>query len=102
MTRYDIQLYTDNGDRIHGRRIECDRRDVPDELMDTVADYLKGSSHPGPIQALVNSRGGYTLFLVLLKNDTLNVYRHVRNADRAETREHPAKPAPSCNKEDAA
>ena len=102
MTHYDIQLYTDNGDRIHGRRIECDRRDVPDELMDIAADYLKGSPYPGPIQALVNSRGGYTLFLILLKNDTLNVYRHVRNADRAETREHPDASAPPRDKGGAA
>ena len=102
MTRYYIQLYTDSGDRIHGRRIECDRRDVPGRLMDTAADYLKGSPYPGAIQAQVNSRGGYTLFLVLLKNDTLNVYRHVCNADRAETREHPVGPAPPPAKKGAA
>ena len=101
MTRYDIQLYTDNGDRIHGRRIECGRRDIPGELIDTVADYLKGSPYPGAIQAQVNSRGGYTLFLVLLKNDTLNVYRHVRNADSAGTQEHPAGSAPPRDKEEA-
>ena len=94
MTRYDIQLYTDNGDRIHGRRIECDRRDVPDRLMDIAADYLKGSPYPGAIQALVNSRGGYTLFLILLKNDTLNVYRHVRNADRIRDTGSPRRSAP--------
>ena len=102
MTRYDIQLYTDNGDRIHGRQIECDRRDVPDRLMDIAANYLKASTYHGAIQALVNSRGGYTLFLILLKNDTLNVYRHVRNADRAETRDHPAGSAPPRDKGDAA
>ena len=77
-------------------------RDVPDRLIDIAADYLKGSPYPGAIQALVNSRGGYTLFLVLLKNDILNVYRHVRNADRAETREHPDASAPPRDKGGAA
>ena len=101
MTRYDIQLYADNGDRIHGRRIECDRRDVPDNLIDIAADYLDNSPYPGAIQAQVNSGRYYTLFLVLLKNDTLNVYRHVRNADRAETREHPPGSAPPRDKEEA-
>ena len=101
MIRYYIQLYTDNGDRIHGRRIECDRRDVPGRLIDTAADYLKGSPYPGAIQAQVNSRGHYTLFLVLLKNGTLNVYRHVCNADRPEIQERPDASAPPRYKEEA-
>ena len=101
MTRYDIQLYADNGDRIHGRQIECNRRDVPDNLIDIAADYLDDSPYPGAIQAQVNSGRYYTLFLVLLKNDTLNVYRHVRNADRAETREHLAGSASPRDKEGA-
>ena len=102
MTHYDIQLYTDNGDRIHGRRIECDWKDVSDRLIDIAANYLKDSPYPGTMQAQVNSRGHYTLFLILLKSGTLNVYRHVRNADRAETREHPAGSASPRDKEDAA
>ena len=102
MTRYYIQLYTDNGDRIHGRRIECNRRDVPGRLIDIAVDYLKGSPYPGAIQAQVNSGGYYTLYLVLLKNDTLNVYRHVRNADRAEIQEHPDTSAPPPAKKGAA
>ena len=102
MTRYTVQLYSENGDRIHSKEIECDRKNVPDRLMDIAADYLKGSSYPGTMQALVNSKGGYTLFLVLLKNDTLNVYRHVRNADRAEIQEHPDASAPPPAKKGAA
>ena len=71
-------------------------------LIDIAANYLKDSPYPGTIQAQVNSRGHYTLFLILLKSGTLNVYRHVRNADRAETREHPAGSAPPRDKEGAA
>ena len=56
MTRYTVQLYADNGDRIHGRRIECNRRDVPGRLIDIVVDYLRDNPYPGTIQALVNSR----------------------------------------------
>ena len=101
MTRYTVQLYSENGDRIHGRRIECNRRDVPGRLIDIVVDYLRDNPYPGTIQALVNSGGYYTLYLVLLKNDTPNVYRHVCNADRAEIQEPPAGPAPPRDKEGA-
>ena len=42
---------------------------------------------PGAIRALVNSGWNYRTYLILLKNDVLDVYRHVCHADRAEVQE---------------
>ena len=87
MTRYTVQLYTENGDQIHGRGIDCNRKDIPDMLAGVVASYLKDSPYPGAIRALVNSGWNYRTYLILLKNDFLDVYRHVCHADRAEVQE---------------
>ena len=87
MTRYTVQLYSDGGDQIHNRGIDCNRKDVPDMLAGVVASYLKGAPYPGAIRALVNSGWNYRTYLILLKNDFLDVYRHVCHADRAEVQE---------------
>ena len=87
MTRYTVQLYSENGDQIHGRGIECNRKDIPDMLAGVVASYLKDAPYPGAIRALVNSGWNYRTYLILLKNDFLDVYRHVCHADRAEVQE---------------
>ena len=87
MTRYTVQLYTENGDQIHGRGIDCNRKDIPDMLAGVVASYLKDAPYPGAIQAQVNSGWNYRTYLILLKNDFLDVYRHACHADRAEVQE---------------
>ena len=102
MTRYTVQLYADNGDRIHDRQIECCRKDVPGMLIGITRDCLEDASHTGNIQILVNSGWYYTLYLVLPKNGTLNLYRHMRNADGAEAQGRSAEPPASRDREGAA
>ena len=48
MTRYTVQLYTENGDQIHGRGINCNRKDIPDMLAGVVASYLKDAPTLAP------------------------------------------------------
>ena len=87
MTRYTVRLYSEEGDQIHGRGIECNPKDIPDMLAGVVARYLKDASYLGAIQAQVNSGWYYRTYLILLKNDFLDVYRHVCHADRKEVQE---------------
>ena len=90
MTRYIVRLYSDKKVQIHGRRIECNRRDVPDRLVCIVRDYLKDAPYPGVIKAHVVAGRRYTEYILLLENNTLDVCRHVLEAGRAEVQEHPA------------
>ena len=62
-------------------------KDIPDMLAGVVASYLKDAPYPGAIRALVNSGWNYRTYLILLKNDFLDVYRHACHADRAEVQE---------------
>ena len=90
MTRYIVRLYSDKKVKIHGRRIECRRRDVPGRLICIVRDYLKDVPYPGIIKAHVIAGRRYTEYILLLENNTLDVCRHVLEAGRAEVQEHPA------------
>ena len=91
MTRYIIRLYSDNEVQIHGRRIKCNQRDVPDRLAGIVLGYLKDAPYPGVIKAHVIDDRSYTEYVLLLKNNTLDVCLHVLQADRAEVQELPGK-----------
>ena len=77
MTSYTVQLYTYSGDQIYGRRIECDRRDVPRKLAGIVVEYLRDNPHTGTIQALVDTRMRFTKYMIHRKNYTILVYRQV-------------------------
>ena len=87
MTRYAVRLYSEDRNQIHGSTIECSPKHIPDMLAGAVARYLRGSPYPGAIQAQVNSGWYYRTYLILLKNDFLDVYRHVCHADRKEVQE---------------
>ena len=89
MTRYIVRLYSDKKIQIHGRRIECNRRDVPGRLVCIVRDYLKDAPYPGVIKAHVIAGRRYTEYILLLENNTLDVCRHVLEAGRAEVQKHP-------------
>ena len=45
-------------------------------------DYLKGAPYPGVIKARVTDGRRYTEYILLLENNTVDVYRHVENATR--------------------
>ena len=95
MTRYIVRLYSDNDIQIHGERIECNVRDVPDRLICIMRDYLKDTPYPGVIKAHVIDGRKYTEYVLLLKNDILDVCLHVLEADRAEVQEPPDREEPA-------
>ncbi len=90
MTHYAVRLYTDQLVKVHSTRIECGRKDIPGMLACVVIHYLKDAPYPGAMQARVIVGRRYTEYVIRLKNDALDVYRHVLRANRAEVQEHPA------------
>ena len=101
MTRYDIRLHTDKGVQIYDKGAECNPAEIPEMLACAVMDYLKDSPYPGAIQAQVMTDRRCTEYVLLLKDDSLDVYRHVERATRVEVQEHPAGPAPPQGREEA-
>ena len=87
MTRYDVRLYTNNGAKISNKKIECNGTEISDMLACTVLDYLRDAPYPGAIKAHVITGRTYTEYILLLKNDALDVCLHVLQADRAEVQE---------------
>ena len=101
MTRYDIRLHTDKGVQIYDKGAECNPAEIPEMLACAVMDYLKGSSYPGTIHAQVMTDRRCTEYVLLLKDDSLDVYRHVERATRVEVQEHSDVSAPPPAKEGA-
>ena len=95
MTRYIVRLYSDNDVQIRGERIECNVRDVPGRLICIMRDYLKDAPYPGTIKAHVIDGRKYTEYILLLKNDILDVCLHVLEADRVEVQEPPDREEPA-------
>ena len=77
MTRYDIRLHTDKGVQIYDKGAECNPAEIPEMLACAVMDYLKDSPYPGAIQAQVMTDRRCTEYVLLLKDNSLDVYRHV-------------------------
>ena len=102
MSHYNIRLYTDKGVRIHDRGAECKPAEIPGMLACIVMDYLKDAPYPGAMQAQVLAGRRCAEYTLVLRNDSLDVYRHVLRASRVETQEHPNAPAPPPAKEGAA
>ena len=95
MTRYEVRLYTNNGVKISNKKIECNEKEIPDRLAGIVRDYLRDASYPGAIKAHVITGKIYTEYILLLKNDILDVCLHVLQADRAEVQEPPDREEPA-------
>ena len=95
MTRYEVRLYTNNGVKISNKKIECNEKEIPDRLAGIVLDYLKDAPYPGVIKAHVITGRTYTEYILLLKNDALDVCLHVLQADRAEVQEPPDREEPA-------
>ena len=87
MIRYEVRLYTNNGVKISNKKIECNEKEIPDRLACIVLDYLKDAPYPGAIKAHVITGKIYTEYVLLLKNDILDVCLHVLQADRVEVQE---------------
>ena len=87
MTRYEVRLYTNNGVKISNKKIECNEKEIPDRLVGIVRDYLRDTPYPGAIKAHVIDGRKYTEYVLLLKNDILDVCLHMLQADRAEVQE---------------
>ena len=82
MTHYNVRLHTDKGVEISSKEIECTPTNIPDILACIVMDYLKGAPYSGIIKARVTDGRRYTEYILLLENNTVDVYRHVENATR--------------------
>ena len=95
MTRYEVRLYTNNGVKISNKKIECNEKEISDRLAGIVLDYLRDAPYPGVIKAHVITGRIYTEYILLLKNDILNVCLHVLQADRAEVQEPPDREEPA-------
>ena len=110
MTRYDIRLCTDKGVRIHDKAVhdkgaKYDPAGISGKLACVVMDYLKNSPYMGTMRARVMACGHRTEFMLLLKNDTLDVYYHAGEFTRAKEREPTGRPSRAATppaKEDAA
>lgn len=110
MTRYDIRLYTDKGVRIHDKAVrdkgaKYDPAEISGKLACVVMAYLKNSPYLGTMRARVTACGHRTEFMLLLKNDTLDVYYHAGEFTRAKEQyspEHPSRAAPPLVKKGAA
>ena len=100
MTRYDIRLHTDKGVQIYDKGAECTPAEIPEMLACAVMDYLKDSPYPGAIHAQVMTDRRCTEYVLLLRDGSLDVYRHVERATRVEVQEHPAGSAPPRDKEE--
>ena len=95
MTRYEVRLYTNNGVKISNKKIKCNEKEIPNRLACIVLDYLKDAPYPGTIKAHVIDGRKYTEYILLLKNDILDVCLHVLEADRAEVQEPPDREEPA-------
>ena len=95
MTRYEVRLYTNNGVKISNKKIECNEKEIPDRLACIVLDYLKDAPYPGAIKAHVITGKIYTEYVLLIKNDILDVCLHVLQADRVEVQEPPDREEPA-------
>ena len=97
MTHYDARFYTDKGIEISNKKIECAPANIPDMLTGIVLDYLKDAPYQGAIKARVTDGRRYTEYILLLENNTVDVYRHVEKATRDGSAETTT--APSGSKE---
>ena len=100
MTHYDVHLHTDRGVEISNKGIECTPANIPDILVCIVMDYLKGAPYLGVIKARVTDGRRYTEYILLLENNTVDVYRHVENATRDGSAETALTPAGSKEHQD--
>ena len=102
MTRYDIRLHTEKGVQIYDKGAECKPAEIPEMLACAAMDYLKDAPYLGAIHAQVMTDRRCTEYVLLLKDNGLDVYRHVERATRVDVQERPAGPAPPRDKGDAA
>ena len=102
MARYDIRLHTDKGVQIYDKGAECKPAEIPEMLACAAMDCLRDSPYPGAIHAQVMTGRRCAEYVLLLKDNSLDVYRHVGRAARVGVRERPAGPAPPRDGGDAA
>ena len=88
------------GAQIYDKGAECTPAEIPEMLACAVMDYLEDSPYLGAIHAQVMTDRRCTEYMFLLKNNSLNMYRHMEWATRVEAQEHPAGPAPPPGKEE--
>ena len=94
MTKYDIRLFTDKGVRVHDKAVhdkgaKYDPAEISGMLVCVAMDYLKDASYQGTMKARVTTCGQRTEFMLLMKNNILDVYYHAGRFTRTEVQEPP-------------
>ena len=87
MTSYSVRLYSGRSDELRNRYIECDRKEMPVMLARFVLDYLEDAPYPGAIQAIALAGRDTLMYIITLRNDTVDVYRHVFRGNKADIQE---------------
>ena len=90
MTCYNVGLYSNQAGEIRKKKIECSKKEIPDMLARIAMDYLKGPPYHDGVLAMVSAGKNTTTYIVDLRNDTVDVYCHVFQADMAEVQEPPS------------
>ena len=95
MTSYNVGLYSNQVGEICKKKIECNKKEIPNMLVCIATDYLKGAPYPSAVLARVSVDRNTITYMVNLENDTVDVYCRVFRGDRAEIQEQPGCPAGS-------
>ena len=87
MMRYAIKLYSGGKVLDDDKSLTCDKSDVSNGLGCVVRDYLKNAPYPGAIDAVVTSDESPMVYMVLQKNNDLDVYLHMSQLTEGEVQE---------------
>ena len=82
MTHYDVRLHMDKGVEISNKGIESTPENIPGMLASIVMDYLKDAPYPGVIKAGVTGGRHHTEYTLLIENNKLHAYIHVKKSRR--------------------
>ena len=82
MADYITLFRTENDVKKFAKKIECTPENILDMLASAVLVYLRDAPYPGVIIAHVTDGEEDMEYVLLLRNNIIDVYRHVLHADR--------------------
>ena len=87
MTSYNVGLYSNQVGEIRKKKIECNKKEIPNMLVCIAMDYLKEGPYHDAVLAMVSADRNTTTYIVDLRDDAVEVYCLVFQSDRAEIQE---------------
>ena len=87
MTRYIVGLYSNQVGEIRKKKIECNKKEIPNTLVCIAMDYLKEGPYHDAVLAMVRAGRNTTTYIIDLRTDVVEVYCLVFQSDRAEIQE---------------